>query len=143
MHHLHDVVDGKAGVLYVGHLVTVAVFHLLVGDETILFYEVEELSAGKGMSDGDLNGLAIEFLGELDGVADGSLGFARKAEDEITMYDEAKGLAVLDKGAGALNCRTLLDVLEYLGVPGFKTDDEQPTSGFLHRFERLIVGGDA
>ena len=70
MHHLHDVLGRKAWVLDVSHLVAVAVFHLFIGNEPILFDEVEELGARKGMGDGDLNGFAIELLGELDGVAD-------------------------------------------------------------------------
>ena len=94
MHHLHNVVGRKAWVLYVCHLVAVAIFHLFIGDESILFDEVEELGAGKGMGDGDLNGLAIELLGELDGVTDRCLGFAGKTEDEIAMNDEPKFMAV-------------------------------------------------
>jgi len=142
VHHLHDVVDWKAGVLDVGHLVAVTVFHLLISDETILLDEVEKLGAGKGMGDGDLNSFAIELLSEPDGVANGSPGFAGKAEDEITMYDEAKVMTVLHKIAGALDGGTLLDVLEYLGIAGFEADDQQPAASFLHRLEGVIVGGD-
>src|ERR1700721_939066 len=43
MHHLHDVVGGKARVLDMGHLVAVAVFHLLVGYKTILCRQVKRL----------------------------------------------------------------------------------------------------
>src|ERR1700733_2110088 len=94
------------------------------------------------MGNGDLNRLAIEFLGEPDRVADRCLGFAGKTENEVSVYDEAKGLAVPDKGACSLDGCALLDVLENLGIPGFKTDDEQPAPGFLHRLECFIVGGD-
>src|ERR1700722_14529068 len=51
-------------------------------------------------------------------------------------------MAVPDEAAGALDGGALLDVFEYLGVPGFKTHDEQPTSGFLHRLEGVKVGCD-
>ena len=142
MHHLHDIVDRKAGVLDVGHLVAAAVFHLLISDETIFLDEVEELGAGKGMGDGDLNSLAIELLSEPDGVANGSPGFTGKAEDEITVYDEAKVMTVLHKIAGALDGGALLDVLEYLGIAGLEADDQQPAASFLHRLEGVIVGGD-
>ena len=142
MHHLHDVVGGKTGVLDVCHLVAVAVLHLLIRDETIFLDEVEKLGAGKGMGDGDLNGVAIELLSELDGVADGSLGFTGKAEDEITVYDEAKSTTVLNEVASALDCGSLLDVLENLRIAGLETDDQQPAASFLHRLEGVIVGGD-
>jgi len=142
MHHLHDVVDRKIGVLDVGRLVAVAVLHLPISDETIFLDEVEKLGAGKGVGDGDLNGLAIELLGELYCVADGFLGFTRKAEDEITVYDEAKVMTVLHKIAGALDGGTLLDVLEYLGIAGLEADDQQPAASFLHRLEGVIVGCD-
>jgi hypothetical protein len=142
MHHLHDVVERKAGVLDVGHLVAAAVFHLLISDKTIFLDELEKLGAGKGMGDGDLNGLAIELLGELYGVAYGSPGFTGKAEDEITMYDEAKVMTVLFEVAGALNGGTLLDVLENLRIAGLEADDQQPAASFLHGLEGVIVGGD-
>ena len=141
VHHLHDVLRGQAGVLDVGHLVAAAVLHLLISDETIFLDEVEKLGAGKGMGDGDLNSLAIELLSEPDGVANGSPGFTGKAEDEITVYDEAKVMTVLHKIAGALDGGTLLDV-EYLGITGLEADDQQPAAGFLHRLECVIVGGD-
>ena len=143
MHHLHDVVDRKAGVLDVRHLVAAAVFHLLISDETIFLDEVEKLGAGKGMGDGDLNGLAIELLGEPDGVANGFPGFTGKAEDEITMYDEAKVMTVLHKIAGALDGGTLFDVLKDLRVTGLEADDEKAATGFLHGLECLVVSGDA
>jgi hypothetical protein len=142
MHHLHDVLDRKARVLDVSHLVAVAVLHFLVGDETILFDEVEELGAGKGMGDGDLNGLAIELLGELDGVADRCLGFTGKTEDEITVYNESEVMTVFDEVMGALDGGAFLDVLEYLWVARLKADDQQPAASFFHDLKGVIVGGD-
>jgi hypothetical protein len=47
MDHLHDVVGRKARVLYVRHLVAVAVFHLLIGNEAILFDESKSSVPGK------------------------------------------------------------------------------------------------
>jgi hypothetical protein len=126
MHHLHDVVDRKAGVLDVGHLVAAAVFHLLISDETIFLDEVEKLGAGKGMGDGDLNGLAIELLGEPDGVAYGSPGFTGKAEDEITMYDEAKVLTAFTKSRARWTVAPFLIFLRIWGSP-----DSKPTISSL------------
>ena len=95
VHHLHDVVGGQAGILDVRHLVAAAVFHALVGDEAVGLGEVVELGAGIGVGDGDLDGFAIQGLGEVDGVADGLLGFAGQAEDEVGVDDEAEVVAVL------------------------------------------------
>jgi hypothetical protein len=94
MHHLHNVVGRKARVLYVCHLVAVAIFHLLVGDETILLGEVEEFGAGKRMGDGDLDCLAIELLGELNGVADRFLGFAGDSKPTISNLQPASFIAL-------------------------------------------------
>ena len=140
---LHDVLGGQAGVLDVGHLVAAAVFHLFVGDEVVALGEVEELGAGEGVGDGDLDGLAVELLGEVDGVADGFLGLAGEAEDEVAVDDEAEVVAVLDEVACALDGGALLDVLEDLRVAGLEADDEQAAAGFLHGLEGVAVGGDA
>jgi hypothetical protein len=94
VHHLHDVLDGQAGVLDVGHLVAALVGHGFVGDEAVLLGVVEELGAGEGVGDGDLDGLAVELLGELDGVADRLAGLAGQAEDEVAVDDQAELVAV-------------------------------------------------
>ncbi len=126
-----------------GHLVTAAVFHLFVGDEIVLRGEVVELGAGVGVGDGDLDGFAVQRLGEVDGVADGLLGLAGEAENEVCVNDEAEVVAVLDEVASALDGGTLLDVLEDLRIAGFKADDQKAAAGFLHGFEGVAVGGDA
>ena len=107
------------------------------------FGEVVELGAGVGVGDGDLDGLAVERLGEVDGVADGLFGLAGQAEDEVGVDDEAEVVAVLDEVAGALDGGTLLDVLEDLRIAGLEADDEQAAAGFLHGLEGVAVGGDA
>src|SRR6202041_1691082 len=78
-----------------------------------------------------------------DGVADRFLGFAGKTEDEITMYDEPKVMAVPDEAPGALDGGALLDVLKYLWVAGLEADDQQPAASFFHGLESVIVRGDA
>ena len=95
------------------------------------------------MGDGDLDGLAVERLGEVDGVADRLLGLAGQAEDEVAVDDEAEVVAVLDEVARALDGGALLDVLEDLRVAGLVADDQQAAAGFLHGLERVAVGGDA
>ncbi len=95
------------------------------------------------MGDGDLDGFAVEGLGEVDGVADGCFGFAGEAEDEVGVDDEAEVVAILDELAGALDGGALFDVFEDLGVAGLEADDEQAAAGVLHGFEGVAVGGDA
>ena len=117
--------------------------HRLVGDEAVLLGVVEELGAGEGVRDGDLDGLAIELLGEVDGVADGLAGFAGQAEDEVAVDDEAELVAVALEVECALDGGALLDVLQDLRVAGLVADDQQAAAGFLHGFEGVVVGGDA
>ena len=52
-------------------------------------------------------------------------------------------MAVLRKGPRALDGGALLDVLEDLRIAGLEADDEQAAAGFLHRLQRVAVGGDA
>ena len=68
--------SGEAEVFDVGHLVAALVGHGFVGDEAVGLGEVEELGAGEGVGDGDLDGLAVDLFGEVDGVADGLAGLA-------------------------------------------------------------------
>src|SRR6202012_57135 len=105
--------------------------------------EVVELGARVSVCDRDLNGLAVEGLGEVDRVADRLLGLARQAKDEVGVDDEAEVVAVLDEVACALDGSALLDVLEDLRVAGLESDDEQTAAGFLHGLEGLAIGGDA
>ena len=94
------------------------------------------------MRDGDLDGLAVEGFGEVDGVADGLLGLAGQAEDEVGVDDEAEVVAVLDEVARALDGGALLDVFQDLRIAGLEADDEQPAAGFFHGLEGLAIGGD-
>ncbi len=143
MHHLHDVLGGEAGVLDVRHLVTAAVLHLFVGDEAVALGVVVELGAGIGVGHGDLDGLAVQDLGEVDCVADGLFGLTRQAEDEVGVDDEAEVVAVLDEVARTFDRGTLLDVLEDLRIAGLEADDKQTAASFLHGLEGVVVGGDA
>ena len=85
----------------------------------------------------------VEFLGEVDGGANGFLGFAGKSEDEVAVDEQAELLAVLGELARAFDGGALLHVLQDLRIAGLVADDEQAASGFLHRLQRFVVGGDA
>ena len=91
----------------------------------------------------NLDGLAIQRLGKVDGVADRLLGLARQAEDEVAVDGQAQVVAVLGEGARALHGGALLDVLENLRIAGLEAHDQQPAAGLLHRLQRLAVGGHA
>src|ERR1700730_3433529 len=143
VHHLHDVLGGKTGVFDVGHLVTATVLHLFVGDEVITRGEVVELCAGVGMGHRDLDGLAVEGLGEVDGVANGFFRFAGETEDEVGVDDEAEVVAVLDEVAGTLDGGAFFDVLQDLWVTGLETDNEEAATCVLHGLEGVAVGGNA
>src|SRR6185437_2451700 len=115
--HLHHVIARQAGILDVGHLMPAGVDHGLgVDDETVLFGEIVELGSGISVSDRNLNGLAVERLGEIDGVANGLARLARQSQNEIGMDDEAKLVAVAGKVARTLDRRALLDVLQNLRI---------------------------
>ena len=66
-----------------------------------------------------------------------------QTENEVAMDDQSELLAVLGELARALDGRALLDVLQDLLIARLVADDEQPASGFLHRLQRLVVGGHA
>ena len=105
VHHLHHVLGGQAGILDVRHLVAAVVRHLLVGDQVVVLGVVVELGAGVGMRDRDLNGLAVERLGEVDRVADRLRRFAGKTDDEVAVDDQAELVAVLGEARAARRWR--------------------------------------
>ena len=78
-----------------------------------------------GVSQGNLNGFAVEFLGKIDGLFDGFLGFAGKTDDEVAVDFDANFAAVLHEGAAHFDGRALLDVLQNLRIAGFEANDEQ------------------
>ena len=126
-------------------LVAAFVDHLraFIQDEAVGFGVVVKLGARIGVRHRNLDGFHVEFLGEVDGAANGLLGLAGQAEDEVAVDDQAELLAVLGELARALDGGALLDVLQNLRVARLVADDEQAAAGFLHGFQRLVVGGDA
>ena len=68
--------------------------------EAVLLGIVVELGARIGVGDGDLNGFDVQFLGEVDGVADGLAGFAGQTEDEVAVDDQPELVAVLGEVRG-------------------------------------------
>src|SRR5437588_12780199 len=110
-------------------------------DESILFGEIVKLSAGIGVSKRNLNGLDIQFFGEINGVADALTALARQTKDEVAVHDEAELFGVLGELAGALHGCAFLDVLENLLIARFIAHDEQAASSFTLRFQSFVVGG--
>ncbi len=73
-----------------------------------------QFGAGIGMRDRNLNRFDVKFFGELDRVLDRLSRLARQAENEISVHDQAKLVAILGELAGTLDGRALLDVLQDL-----------------------------
>ena len=69
----------------------------VVDDEAILGGKVIELRARIGMRDRYLDGLYVERLGEVDGVADRLFGFARKPEDKVAVDGQPQLMAIARK----------------------------------------------
>ena len=135
---------GRSGILDLRHLMSAFVDHLGVGDhEAVLHRVVVEFGARVGVSHRHLNGLDVEFLGEVDGVANGFAGLAGQSQDEIAVDDQTELVAILGELAGAFDGRALFDVLEDLRIARLVADDQQPAAGFLHRLEGFVIGGDA
>src|SRR6185369_11169541 len=144
VHHLHQVISWDVGIFDVCDLVSAGVYHVLfVDDEAVRLGVIVELGAGISVGDGDLDGLDVKFLGEVDGTANGFTSLAGETEDEVAVNDESEFFAVLYELTGALDGGAFLDVLENLRIAGFEADDEQAATGFLHGLERLVVGSDA
>ena len=95
------------------------------------------------MRDRDLNGFDVQLLGEVDGVADGFLGLAGQAEDEVAVDHQSELVAILGELARTFDGGALLDVLQDLRIARFIAHDQQAAACFLHRLQRLVVGGDA
>ena len=140
--HLHYILGWQAGILDVCHLMASLIGHGSVGDESICLRIVEELSAREGVSDRDLNRLAIKPFRKFDGVADRFSGLSGKAEDEVAVDDEAKFVAIARKVQRTLHGGPLPDVLEDLRVAGFVPDNKQAAARVLHGLEGLVIGGD-
>src|ERR1700722_2496534 len=142
VHHLKHVVFGQARIFDVRELMSAFIDHgSVVDDETILRGIVIELGAGIGVGDRNLDGLDVKSLGEVDGVADRFLGFAREAEDEIAMDGEAKLMTIASEVAGPFHGRAFFNVLENLRIAGFKAHNQQPASRFTHGLEGFAICG--
>ena len=98
---------------------------------------VVQLGAGHGVSERDLDGFAVEFLGEIDGLLDGFTGFAGQADDEVAVNLDADFVAIFHELAGHLDGSALLDVLEDLRIAGFEADDKEASAAISHGFQRL------
>src|SRR5882762_10030479 len=127
----------------VRQLVATGIGQRFHSQETLLGHGFVEFSAGHGVSQGNLNGFAIELFGKVDGFLNALAGFAWQADDEIAVHANADFAAVLHEGASHLNGRALFDVLEDLRIAGFKAHDEEPCAGIGHAFEGFVVAVNA
>ena len=125
VHGFENLGRGQPWVLNVRQLMSTLVDHLGVGDhEAILHRVVVKFGAGIRVSDGYLDGLDIQFLGEVDGATDGFVRFPGQAQDEIAVDDQTQLVAILGELPGALDGRALLDVLQDLLVALLVANDQ-------------------
>ena len=143
LHPLHQLAAVEARIDHVGKLVAGLIGHGIDGDEVVLLDVIVELGAGIGMGDGDLDGLGVQPLGEIDGLADALARLARQPDNVVAVNQQAELLAVGGEALGHLHGGALLDVLEDLRVARFVAHDEQPAAGFLHGLQGVVIGGDA
>ena len=95
------------------------------------------------MRNGDLNGLNVEFLGEINGSADALAAFPGKAENKVAMDDQPQLPGVFCELARPLHGCAFLNVLENLWIAGLIANNQQAASSFALRFQSLIVGSHA
>ncbi len=107
--------------------------------KTLRCHGVVKLRAWHGVGQGNLNGFAIQFLGEFDGFLNGLFRLARQANDEVAMHLDSILAAMLAEVARHLQRRALLDVLQDLRVARFESHDKQPRSRFRHSSDRFLI----
>src|SRR5207249_11149972 len=115
----------------------------LGGHKILAVQLVVQLGTGKGVSDGNLNGFDIEFLGEINGTFYRLLGFPGQADDEISMDSDPDLFTVARELTCLLNRRAFFDVLQDLRIAGFVTNDEEPSPGIGHGLQRFIITVDS
>ena len=70
-----------------GQLVSTHVRKCFDLQEAFLGHGIVQFRAGHGVSDGNLNGFGIEFLGEIDGLLNGLASFAGQPDDALNIED--------------------------------------------------------
>ena len=100
VHGIHHVFLAQAGILQVRQLVAAGVGDRLTGKKTFAHALIVKLGSGIGVGHGDLDRLAIEFLGVINRLLDGFFGLARKADDEVAVNVNPDLLAVLHEVRG-------------------------------------------
>ena len=117
--------------------------HRIDGDQVVLLNVIVEFRAGIGVGDGNLDGLVVQPLGEIDGLADALAGLAGQADDEIAVHQQAQLLAVGGEAFRHVDRGALLDVLQDLLVARLIAHNQQPATGFFHSLESVVIGSNA
>src|SRR3989441_8802998 len=110
----HHLFPREMRILDMGELVASGISQRFHPQKSLASHLIVEFRDGHGMSERNLNRLAIDFLGEFDCLLDGLFRLAGQPDDEVAVDLDADLLAVLHKGAAHFHRRTLLDVLEDL-----------------------------
>ena len=125
----------------IGHrqLLSQLVGHFVFEDHAVGLEPVIHFGARVGMGDRDLERFGVHLLSVLDSLANRLARLARQSDDEIGVDFDAGALAVLDELQRSFCRDAFLDVLQYLLVAGFETDDEEAAAGVAHRLESLVI----
>ena len=135
----HHVLASQARVLDVRKLVAVAIRQGLSLQEVSFDQVIVEFRSGKGVGQRNLDGLAVELFGEVDGALDGFLGFAGQADNEVAVNGNAHLLAVFRERASHFDRGAFLDVLQDLRITGLEADDEQARAAIGHGLQGFVV----
>src|ERR1700733_9804313 len=127
------------GILDMRQLVSAHVGEGFNLEETFLGHGIIKLSAGHGMSEGNLDSFGIEFLSKINGLLNSFARFARQPDDEVAVNANADFATILHEGTRHFYRGALLDVLKNLRVAGFKSHDEQSCSRVGHGFQRVVI----
>src|SRR5437764_12577678 len=136
VHAAHHFRFRKMRILNMGKLVAAGIRKRFNLKESLRRHAVVKLGTGHGMRQGDLNGFAIQFLGEVDGLLNGLSRLAGQSDDEVAVHPDSIFAAMLAEVSRHLQRCALFDVLQDLCVTRFESHDEQTRPGLGHRPDR-------
>src|SRR5215469_7736323 len=81
--------------------------------------------------------MGVHLPGEPDRLLDRLAGLSRQSEYERAVDHDAELPAVSGEAAGPIDSQALLDVVEYLLIPGLVADQQEPQPVVPEHLQRL------